>query len=89
MQASLENKLIRKFGVLWDNDLTPCCPGCEKPLANYDVYRKNYTHWGFQCITCKETISLFDEQGNNLELKTARTRLTADTQMIRKTAGID
>ena len=34
LQAALEIRLIRRLGILWDQDLVPCCPACEKPLSN-------------------------------------------------------
>src|ERR1043165_230419 len=82
LKASLEEKLIFKFGVLWDKHNNPHCPSCKSPnpqkikhgpvIATNNVTLAAPPQAVFECIKCDKEISLIDDDGRRLPLKTAK-----------------
>jgi hypothetical protein len=70
---------IFRFGVYWDKELIPHCPACSKPLGRYfcrAVASGIKGTWGFNCVECKEFISMYDDSGRVLELKEAKSLIS-------------
>lgn len=56
------NKLIVKFGILWDKNKEAHCPSCEKPLSHY-YFNKTVAnpYYEFVCIHCNKKIYLMHD----------------------------
>lgn len=66
---------VFRFGVYWDKDLIPYCPSCLKPLTNYGNWQ--YGGWGFNCVSCKDTVRMHNDEGRVLELAEAKRLLSS------------
>lgn len=74
LHKELKSKMFPRFGMLWSKKtLVPHCPACSTPLSNYGNYRFNEgDKFALQCMKCKVNFQLVDDNGNTLELKTAK-----------------
>ena len=51
-----------KYGIYWDKDKNPPCPGCQRPVAAYGEYGAG---WGYYCKPCGKLFPLADAGGND------------------------
>jgi hypothetical protein len=74
----LKNKLIPKFGVLWDKNKETYCPACRIPLSHYVTWKsdnpKDIGMKAFECTRCDKRIFLA-HNGDVIELDDARNML--------------
>ena len=60
------NPLKLKFGLYWDKQKNPYCPGCQKPLHGFS--KQNDTkRYGGKCVVCGKFVQL-DESTTNKSL---------------------
>lgn len=73
-----KNKMTARFGVYWDRELTPHCPGCSKVLAYIKHPNTNALSgtWGFKCVQCSDFIPLNDDDGQRIEIADAKRLLS-------------
>ncbi len=74
----LKNKLIPKFGVLWDKNKEAYCPACRIPLSHYVTWKPDNPEAtsikAFQCVGCDKQISI-THNADVIELDEARKML--------------
>ncbi len=51
------NRLNLKFGLYWDKQKNPYCPGCRKPLHGFYKQADNHRYGG-KCVTCGKSVQL-------------------------------
>ena len=72
------DKLVPKFGVLWDKNKEAYCPACRIPLSHYVTWRPEHPEAtrtkAFQCIKCDKQIHIIHNT-DNIELDDARKML--------------
>lgn len=67
---------LRMYGLLWDDDLNPCCPADETPLT----FLMRSATGGFdilQCASCKARFPIHDDEVGNLTIGQAKESIRA------------
>lgn len=72
------DKLIPKFGVLWDKNKEAYCPACRNPLSHYVTWASEspgaLSTKAFECVKCDKRI-MITHNGDVIELDDARKML--------------
>lgn len=61
------------FGLLWDQEKTPHCNTCKKPLGQYQDWHLH--GFGFQCTTCDKIVAPTDIAGKTISYEEALNRI--------------
>lgn len=77
LHRKLKTKLRVMYGIQWDREDNPYCPGCDKPLSNYED--NPYVGIGFHCLTCKALVSMYEPDGTLITLKTLRRLMSSNS----------
>ncbi len=73
--SHFKNKLIPKFGLLWDKNKEAYCPACETLLSEYFAWDSSpEKEYGFMCLKCKQRIYL-THKGKPFSLEEAQKQL--------------
>ena len=55
------DRMVIRFGIFWDRNLQPHCPGCKTPLHSCGWRQPG---WGFDCSKCCKVVMLQEGKYN-------------------------